>query len=116
MDSMNLNMNRPELFQIRQSLDEAIERAIKSAGDGQLSTISLTIKIETLAIDDTEDRRFLPIEFSCNVNTKRDLMKDKGVVGGNMVVRKMKNGELEVVSEQISFFDSIVDKLTGDES
>lgn len=115
MTTMNLNINRPELFEVKQSLDDALETAIAFAGDGQLSTISLTIKIETLAMDNTEDRRLVPIEYSCSVSTKQDLMKDKGVVGGGDLVIRKRNGQLEVVSEQISFFDSIADKLIGEE-
>lgn len=99
-----LNIDNPAFVLIKEELNSALAKAVREIGELDTGTIRLTIDIEQSDVGFNGSKTLMPINFTCSVTTKRDVMKNKGMTQ-EVIIRENEDGALLVMNQQVSFFD-----------
>ncbi len=99
-----LDIDHELMAKVKMSLNHSLTQALRNLEPNNVATIALKMEIE-MADGDDQMTQLMPIDFSCNVTTKKDVSKDKGVIT-SMVVTGTDNGFLASSDDgQISIFE-----------
>lgn len=106
----NLTIDHPMMEAVKSSLNLSLVQAIDAAVDRAKSTVTLKIDIESLSdgmsMIEEAPKELMPIEFTCNVSSKKKVSDMKGLVFG-MVTKHTSEGMVakNADEDQVSLFD-----------
>jgi hypothetical protein len=112
MNNRMLSIDHEIMSGVKSVLDGAILQTAMDVGEMEQATITLKIVIAQFVPEEPDDTRknLMPIDYSCNVVTKRSVYSEKGMTDMAVIERDRYTGELVAkYAGQVSIMEMVED-------